>query len=56
LTISGKLDEAEKYHRQALEGRKRMFSEIHPVTLTSLVNLASFLSEHGKWLLLANAD
>ncbi len=48
LRLQGKLEEAERYSRQALEGRQRILGQDHPRTLESLGELGLVLQEQGK--------
>jgi len=48
LDAQGKLDEAEPYYREALEGCRRVFGDDHPSTLTSISNMGSLLQSQGK--------
>jgi non-specific serine/threonine protein kinase/serine/threonine-protein kinase len=44
----GKLDEAEPYYREALEGRRRVLGDKHQLTLGSLHNLGDLLRDMGR--------
>jgi hypothetical protein len=46
--MSGKLDEAEKFLRDALRARRRFLGERHSQTLCTLRELAGCLEERGK--------
>ncbi len=49
LLAAGKLDEAERSVREALEGRQRVLGEDHPTTLGSLINLGTVLQRQNDW-------
>ncbi|MCH8903617.1 MAG: tetratricopeptide repeat protein, partial [Bacteroidetes bacterium] len=49
LDVQGKLDEAEPYYREALEGRRRVLGDDHPSTLTSINNMGNLLNALGKY-------
>ena len=49
LLAAGKLDEAERFVREALEGRQRVLGKDHPTTLGSLINLGTVLQRQNDW-------
>ena len=49
LKSQGKLEEAEPYFREALEGRRRTLGDEHPDTLTSIFLTGYWLTSQGKF-------
>jgi non-specific serine/threonine protein kinase/serine/threonine-protein kinase len=49
LKSMGRLAEAERYYREALEGRRRVLGDDHPRTLQSLNNMGGLLAAMGKF-------
>jgi tetratricopeptide (TPR) repeat protein len=47
--ISGKYEEAERTHRQALQLKEKVLGKEHPSTLASMNNLARVLDSQGKY-------
>jgi non-specific serine/threonine protein kinase/serine/threonine-protein kinase len=48
LHSMGKLSEAEPYHREALEGFRRVLGDDHPATLASITSMGLLLYSMGK--------
>lgn len=48
LNYQGNYDEAERMHRQALEGREKVLGKKHLDTLSSMDNMALVLVYQGK--------
>jgi hypothetical protein len=44
----GKLEKAEPYFREDLEGMRRVLGDDHPDTLTSINNMGGLLYSQGK--------
>ena len=44
----GKLEEAEPYYREVLEGRRRVLGDEHPETLRSIYNMGVTMIQQGK--------
>ncbi|KAH7146082.1 hypothetical protein EDB81DRAFT_759388 [Dactylonectria macrodidyma] len=49
LSIAGSYEAAENLGEKAVKMRKRVLGEEHPLTLTSMANLASTYMNQGRW-------
>jgi tetratricopeptide (TPR) repeat protein len=49
LSSDGRYDDAEELQEQVMQTRKRVLSDEHPDTLTSMANLASTYWNQGRW-------
>ena len=48
LGAQGRLDDAEPYYHEALEGRRSTYGEDHPQTVLAISNMSAFQRKRGN--------